>query len=325
MTHQLATTIILTFLTLLSGGASVLALVGLLASVPHPRWRKALSVALPMICGLTAALFIERALLVHHTWQPLESHVDGLILINVLVTLTLCFLQTRQRMENLSAFVLPVVTLLMAWAICASQWTFQGFAIGSIWQTVHRLGVYLGSVFYLVAAGSGVMFLYVRRQLKHKKARDDQQRLPSLEAIETLMVNTATLGFALISLGLVSGIIINFSHQGFAGNRWYVWKIILAILTWLVYGVVMNVRYTKTFRGTRAAWLSLIGLLLVLLTFIASLLMLEQSRKADASTTPPTMMADRQSSSPWSVVGCDGHLSDFSSALASKEVASCVL
>jgi len=41
----------------------------------------------------------------------------------------------------------------------------------------------------------------------------------------------------------------------------------LAASVWLIYAVVMNTRHTATFRGARAAWLSILGLVLLLATF----------------------------------------------------------
>lgn len=287
MTPSIITFVALLMLTLLAILASVMALTLLMAPHVDPHKHKQLNILLPVIVFGTLGLFVYRFMVVHHSWQPLESHVDGLILINALVAMMLCFLQTRKRMQSISAFILPVLALLMAWAICASSWTFQLFPIGDIWATVHRLGVYLGSVFYMVAAGSGVMFLYVRSQLKFKRSPGMLDRLPSLEAVEQLIIHTATLGFALITLGLASGVIITTSGPTALGEGWwYSPKVVLATLAWLVYAVVMNVRYTKTFRGQRAAWLSIVGFILVLATFVAALMLAE---KHEPQTVPATI------------------------------------
>lgn len=284
MTPSTITTVVLFILTLLAIFASVLALTLLMAPSVVARRRKMLEVTMPVIVVSTLGLFVYRMLVIHHTWQPLESHVDGLILINALVAMLLCFLQTRKRMQSISAFILPVLALLMAWAICASSWTYQLFPIGDIWTTLHRLGVYLGSVFYMVAAGAGVMFLYVRSQLKFKKSPTMLDRLPSLEAVEQLIIHTATMGFALITLGLVSGVIITTSGPTALGEGWwYSPKVVLATLAWGLYAVVMNVRYTKTFRGSRAAWLSIVGFVLVLATFVAALVMAEKREHPPAA------------------------------------------
>ena len=48
---------------------------------------------------------------------------------------------------------------------------------------------------------------------------------------------------------------------------WHSPKIVLSAAAWLVYALVKNVRYATRFRGARAAWLSIAGLLLLLAAF----------------------------------------------------------
>jgi len=267
------TTTSLLVLTLLSIVTSLLALTWLVFPRVDNRWQKWVQILLPVIALGNAGVFVYRWLVIHHSWQPLESHVDGLVLISVLVATMLTFLQSRRRLESISAFVMPILTMMMVWAICASSWTYQVFTMDSIWAAIHRLGVYLGSVFYLVAAGAGVMFLYVRRVLRNKKSPMLLGKLPSLEAIEKLIIQTATLGFALITLGLITGVIYTTSRSTALGEHWwYSPKVILATIAWLSYALVMNVSYAQTFRGNRAAWLSIVGLLFVLATFVAALM-----------------------------------------------------
>ena len=52
------------------------------------------------------------------------------------------------------------------------------------------------------------------------------------------------------------------------GPQWYFSaKFIVALLAWLAFAVVMNVRYATAFRGARAAWLSIAGVVLLLAVY----------------------------------------------------------
>jgi len=210
-------------------------------------------------------LFLYRALVIHHNWQPLESHVDGLLLIASLFAVMVLFLQSRGGVQGLTAFALPVLSFILAWSVCASAWTMHLFHIDSIWKAFHLAGVYLGTLMFAIAAIGGGMFLYSQRRLRTKRAAN---KLASLEKIEGLIVWTSTLGFGLLTLGLVSGVIVISSGSTRLGaGWWYSSKIILATSVWLIYAVVMNTRHSTTFRGARAAWLSILGLVLLLATF----------------------------------------------------------
>jgi len=259
--HDALTTLGLVLLTLLAAFASVAA------------WLPQADMRLPRMllwaCGLgSVALFGYRALFAHQGWEPLQAHVDGLLLMSALVAATAAFLQAPSRVPGTTPFALPVLTLLLAWAICASSFTFEPFRIESVWNSVHLATVYIGTFFLAVAAVAGGMFLYAQRKLRRKES-SGADTLGSLEAIETLIVRTSALGFAVLSLGLISGLIIVASGEDsrMGSGWWYSPKVVLAVTVWLIYALLVNVRHTTTFRGRRAAWLSIAGLVLLMVTF----------------------------------------------------------
>ena len=197
--------------------------------------------------------------------------------------LAVWYLTDRNRMPGLAAFAMPLMTLVLAWGICASSFTFQLWEISSIIKTVHLVGVYTGTLFFAVASISGGMYLYVQKQLRNKKHPEKLGRLASLESLETLIIRTATLGFVLLTIGLVTGLVIVTSGPSVLGEQWWFSpKFILATTVWLIYALVMNVRHTTSFRGARAAWLSIAGLVLLLATFG---IVTAMSANADAETT----------------------------------------
>lgn len=259
------TTSSLVLLTLLSLAAAALAIHRLRHEASHAGLQHALVWAVAL--G-SAALFLAQEVFVHRSWQPLVAHVDGLLLIAALLALTIVYLQRKPRLESLGAFALPLVALLLLWAICASYFTYWQFDdLQSVWLRIHLASVYLGTLFSAIAAMAGAMYLYVHRRLRdHRAAPTGEPRFASLETLETLIIRTATLGFAILTLGLVTGL-VKAGPEQLRDGGWHHPKIILAFAAWLVYAVVMNVRFTTNFRGARAAWLSIAGLVLLLAAF----------------------------------------------------------
>jgi len=263
------TTITLIALTVLSVIVGIRALLSLrsadqltITSVP-----RRLAVAL---IGLVTLLLFIGFWVESGTWQPVTSHRDGLVLMSCLLAATVLFIQTRPRLAGLSAFALPVLTFLLGWSVCASAWTYRPFHLEDlhpVWRGVHLTGVYLGTACCGIAAVAGGMYLYVQARLKRKDNLGGLGKLASLEALEGLIIRSATLGFTLLTLGLVSGFIV-ISHNG-PGLSDMTPKIVMATLAWLVYALLMNVRYASAFRGRRAAWLSIVGLVLLLGTYAA--------------------------------------------------------
>jgi ABC-type uncharacterized transport system permease subunit len=266
--ENIATSFILIGLTLasaLAGGLAVRRLrdPGRTGTLTAQRW------LVGGVTGVAGLMFLYRWLVLHGQWRPVAAHLDGLLLIAALLGGTALFFQLRPKLAGLSAFALPVLTLVLAWGVCAAAWTYRPFQLASLdplWQSVHLVGVYLGTTSAAVAAMGGGMYLYVQHRLKRKAPLRGMGRLASLESLETLIIRTATLGFALLTLGLAAGLVVLMeTRTGQVG--WFSPKVVLAVAAWGLYALLMNVRHASEFRGTRAAWLSIVGLVLLLTVY----------------------------------------------------------
>jgi ABC-type uncharacterized transport system permease subunit len=235
-------------------------------------------------CG---ALFIYRTLFVYESWQPLAAHVDGLLMLATLFGAAVLFLHSASRLPGSAAFAGPLMVLLLLWAVCASRWTLVAFRIETIVKSVHLATVYLGTLFFAVAAIAGAVFLHSQHRLRHKAAPAGRTPFASLESIERLIIHSSALGLALLTIGLITGLVI-VSRQREADPTWWInWKLVLTLTAWLIYAAVMNVRFATAFRGARAAWLSIAGVALLLATFGVSSAL--PSKKAPAEESAPTI------------------------------------
>jgi len=280
------TTSLITLLCLLAAAAASLALRRLFrppappAPEPDPDSPRSAPASRGLERGLvelvllgSLGLYLYRWMVLHGAWVPLEAHVDGLLLLGFLLAGTARFFQARPAMAGVAALLLPLLALVLAWAICASAWTMRPFRIDSAWQVVHLFAVYLGTLFLAVAAVSGGLFLVVRARLRAHGPAVGPPRLASLETCEKMVIRMATCGFAVLTLGLASGLVVVSARPETAmvPGWWYAPKIVLAAAVWLLYALVMNVRYATRFRGARAAWLSIAGMVLLLATFAIAL------------------------------------------------------
>ena len=216
----------------------------------------------------TAGLFLFRIFIVHQSWRPLTSHVDGMTLLVTMLCAKLMYLEKRGKARGLSFVGYPGVTILLLWALCASRWSFRAFTPDTMMKVVHLFAVYFGALSVVMAALVGATYLLVERKLKNKQNLSITKQFASLEALERMIVVCSAFGFAFISLGLVTGLVSTTAVQEqLPLGWWYKPKIVLSFSVWLTYALLFNVRHTFFFRGSRAAWLSLLGMLLLLLTF----------------------------------------------------------
>ena len=98
----------------------------------------------------------------------------------------------------------------------------------------------------------------------------------SLERIERITYNAVTLGFALFTVGVVSGVAWGLQEGGHErlGAQWYLTpKVVLGIAAWLLFAVVLHSPITPRLRGRKNALLSIVGLLLMIGSVVAVLFM----------------------------------------------------
>lgn len=254
---------------------------------------------------LCAAVLGWRVLVVHKQWQPVQAHVDGLLLIVALLGAATIYIMGRPRLFGLSLFVLPVLGLMQLWGVCASLWTYRPFRLETFepaWVVFHTVATYLGLLGCVLGAAGGAMYLYVQGRLKNKAHLGQVNPMASLETLETLIIRAATLGFVLLTLSLVSGLVIvtQADDPTSLGRAW--WgspKVWLAAAAWGVYAVLINVRSFSSFRGRRAAWMAIAGLVLVLATYGA----VEALQKMDAEEQAPDASTDASADRPRREVG----------------------
>src|SRR5690606_39268661 len=126
------TSLALALLALLSLAASAVSLRRLFRPARSGETAPLLGALVAVVTGGALAVYVARWTL-GGQWQPIESHVDGLLLIAALLGATVLFILSRRRLLGLSAFALPVLTVVLAWAVCAAKWTYRPFDL----QTLH--------------------------------------------------------------------------------------------------------------------------------------------------------------------------------------------
>jgi len=290
-------TISLIALTLLGIGGSAISLVRWRQTKDSPATVRTHRVIFATMCVGSALVFLYRTFFIHEGWQPLTSHLDGLVLLATLLGPAALYLQFHERLNGLTLFMLPMLTVILAWAMCASWWTFEWFNINSAWEAFHLGVVYLGTACVCLSAAAGMMYLVVQRRLHQKRlVKSESGKMASLESIERLLVIGAMLGFSLITLGLMSGVILQTADPTVLGpGWWHTPKVLLAAGAWLAYALLVNTKRLTLFRGSRAAWLSIAGLVLLVATFAVVLSLPGHDEPADGKPPENSMVNGRGS------------------------------
>lgn len=250
--------------------ACIISIVGTVMTLRHMMvgqsgYAKFERLAVAAIGLLCAGTFIWRAAAYHGSWNILASHFDGLVVLIALSALAMILLQLTGQLRGLHGFAMPLLSVLLLWALCASWWTYELFVIRSAWSVLHLVSVYGSGVTVLIGAAASVMYLFIRRQLKthdHLNARlSSIGSIATLERSEKAIVSAATLSVILLGGAAISGVVIIERNEtamldnAIMGQG----KIVIATGVWIMYMLIALTRYITALRGRPAAWMSLIA------------------------------------------------------------------
>ncbi len=231
-----------------------------------------------------ADYFIIAGLSIHCAFLIIVSAQSGTLPISTLfesstfylslIVLLSVILKFLYRLQSLTPFVMPIVT---GFSIAAVTLVKNDLALTAnlktFWLFAHIIPIFLGYASFTVSFIFSIMYLTMERQLKKKSFGPLFDSLPSLETLDALMWKTITLGFPLLTIGLVSGTVWA-KTTNILGLLWYLDpKVLLGSLTWLIYAAILHLRLGASFHGTRVAIVTIVGFVIVIFTFIGPFLM----------------------------------------------------
>ncbi|MBA3322772.1 MAG: cytochrome c biogenesis protein CcsA [Pyrinomonadaceae bacterium] len=182
----------------------------------------------------------------------------------------------RYQTKALGTFTLPLVVLLMTVASLAREGGGQQLLAGAVtggaaWWLfpIHTTLLIFAYASFFIAFAAGVMYLWQERELKLKTFSSFFHRLPSLTTVDDIGATAAGIGFTLLTLGIVTGVLWSSARSG---RLWHNDpKEVFALLTWLLY--LTMIHYRAEWRGRKAAWMGVVGFGLVVFTFLGTRLM----------------------------------------------------
>jgi ABC-type transport system involved in cytochrome c biogenesis permease subunit len=129
----------------------------------------------------------------------------------------------------------------------------------------HATLVILAAVGVCVAFVASLMYLVQAQRLKAKALPGQGLRLPSLERLETMNRRALTLAFPLLTVGALLGIVL-MGHAAHEIADWSDPRVLSTVLLWLVFALLLYLRFGLHLRGRRVALLTLVAFGLLLLT-----------------------------------------------------------
>lgn len=159
---------------------------------------------------------------------------------------------------------LPAAFLLMGFGYFSDR-TIRPLtaAFLSPWMIVHGLFALLGTGCFIMAAGTGVVYLL---KLRYSSGGSPSRytSLPALEVLSELALRLVLFGFFAWTVMLISGAIWAKDLYG----RYWSWDPVetWSLISWLAWGIYLHLSLTFRGRGKMLAWLGIICLLTSLIS-----------------------------------------------------------
>jgi ABC-type uncharacterized transport system permease subunit len=163
-----------------------------------------------------------------------------------------------------------VLALVLIFQVLNSMFPKLDHEVPEILQSklfsLHVTAAVLGYSAFALAAVYGVLYLLQYRAIRKQKFGLVFRRLPSLDILDRMNYYASAAGFALLTLAIVAGGV--WSSQIY-GSVKIDPKVMVAILTWVVYGVSLGGRHLVSWQGPRMASSSVVGFLVILFSMFA--------------------------------------------------------
>lgn len=200
------------------------------------------------------------------------SFANALSTILWLTVLIYWLTNLKHHLHSLQAFVLPPA----AFFVLLQGWQPEAHVIPYADQPLfvaHMVIAMLAYSLLTFAALHALLMMAAERKLHQKSSWLKLPDFPPLMTMETLLFRIITIGFALLTLTLLSGMM--FSELLFHHPLRLTHKNVFTILSWLIFAGLLWGRYRYGWRGRTAIRWTLTGFVVLLLAYAGSKFVLE--------------------------------------------------
>jgi ABC-type transport system involved in cytochrome c biogenesis permease subunit len=233
--------------------------------------------------GHTATALLGSALLAHAFligMQTMEAGYAPLVGTTAAISafvwlLGIAYLYVELTMDEraMGVFVTALLAVLAVLPALNPQVEARPALLRSPLFTVHVLSVLFAYASFALACVLGITYVLLFKEIKAKQLGFFYARLPSLQTLDVMNARAIIVGWLFLTCGLVVGGVWAMQIGGSPDPRAQAMsvadpKILVALVCWGTYSFALFARRAIGWAGRRAAWLSALAFVLVLLNFV---------------------------------------------------------
>lgn len=247
-----------------SAGDTVLASAGAQAAAPPSGWR-AVTRGMLLIALVTHGVALAHSLFGGDGLNIGFSHAISLIVWLVMVAYTLIGFD-NQMLRFVALYLAPLAALVAMLPVLLPAHRIVNYAVWAF--KLHFVVAILAYSLYTVATLHALLMLFLEKHLHEGTLPPMLQGLPPLMRLEKLLFQLLYVAFLLLTATLVSGIF--FSEDLFGKPFQVTYKTVFAALSWVIFGGLLFGQLKFGWRGKLAVRWTLIGFVLLLLSYVGS-------------------------------------------------------
>jgi ABC-type transport system involved in cytochrome c biogenesis permease subunit len=202
---------------------------------------------------------------------PLASPLGSLLFLALILVIFYLYGTVHHRRLAWALFVLPLILGLIGLAVVLREPSvaYENDADWPrVWAVAHGILLLLAAVGVCVAFIASIMYLVQLHRLRAKAAPGHGMKLLSLERLELMNRRAILWAFPLLTAGLLIGIALQI-HRGDFGEGWTSPKILSGLGLWIVFAILLYLRYGIHVRGRQVALLTMLAFAVLIYTLIA--------------------------------------------------------
>jgi cytochrome c-type biogenesis protein CcsB len=230
-----------------------------------------------------AAAFAMHTLLFAWRWietghVPTIGNFENALAGGWFIVLMVLWAGWKERYPLIAAGALPFALIILGGgAMSDTAARPMSASLRSIWLYIHILFAWLAYGAYTVSCGAGIAYL-VKSKKRERQLADETNSatlMLQLARLDELMFRSTVFGFITDAVMIAAGSIW---AKDLWGSYWS-WDPVetWSLLSWLIYGLALHLRITMGWRGRKLAWLLVIAIAGVLISFWGVNLVMEGS------------------------------------------------
>lgn len=220
-----------------------------------------------MAPGLCAHIAGIGAIGIQHQRPPFVNLFESLSFTSAVLVGLYLLTARKHRIGGLGLFVCSIAVLMLALGLILPRDVNLILLrhMENPWSTVHILACLVSYSALILAFGAASGYILQEHLLKTKRLNALRKHLPSLDVMDHLGYKMVSLGFTMLTLGIITGSLWAATAWG---SYWH-WdsKETWSLITWLVYAVYLHVRIVRGWRGKWANRLLLAGFMCIIITY----------------------------------------------------------